>query len=76
VFWQLMDDEFGSAYARSVASDQALSPLGGLTVDQALAGGHPPREVWQAVCVAMQVPPERRLGREPAPRARRGEAAR
>jgi hypothetical protein len=76
VFWQLMDDEFGAGYARSVASDQALSPLGGLTVDQALAAGHVPREVWQAVCEAMDVPPERRWGVEPAARARRGRSTR
>jgi len=76
VFWQLMDDEFGTSYARSVASDQALSPLGGLTVDQALAAGHPPREVWQAICEAMDVPAERRWGKEPAPHARRGGPAR
>ena len=71
MFWQLMDDEFGAGYARSVAADQSLPGLGGRTVDQALAAGHQPREVWQAVCEAMEVPPERRWGREPAPHARR-----
>ena len=76
VFWQLMDDEFGAGYARSVAADQALSSLGGQTVDQALAAGHSPREVWAAVCDAMEVPPERRWGRERAPHARRDGAQR
>jgi len=76
VFWQLMDDEFGAGYARSVATDQALTLLGGMTVDQALATGHQPREVWHAVCEAMDVPAERRWGREPSPRTRRDGAHR
>ncbi len=73
MFWQLMDDEFGAGYARSVATDQALSALAGQTVDQALEAGHVPREVWHAVCEAMDVPPERRWGQEKAPHARRDE---
>ncbi len=76
MFWQLMDDEFGAGYARSVATDQALSALGGQSADQALAAGHVPREVWQAVCEAMDVPPARRWGQETAPHARHGEAHR
>lgn len=76
MFWQLMDDEFGAGYARSVATDQALSVLAGKTADQALAAGHLPREVWHAVCEAMDVPPERRWGQEKAPHARRDEARR
>ena len=76
MFWQLMDDEFGAGYARSVASDQALSPLGGLTVDAAIASGREPREVWEAVCEAMDVPVERRWGREKPPHARRDGVAR
>ena len=70
-FWRLMDDEFGPGYARSVASDQALSALGSRTASEALAAGVPPREVWAAVCDAMHVPPERRLGIEPQERAAR-----
>jgi len=68
-FWRLMDDELGAAYARSVASTQVVGALDGRTPDQALEAGTPPREVWAAVCDAMDVPPERRLGRdEPARR--------
>jgi len=43
--------------------------LGDRTAEQALAAGHTPRAVWEALCEAMQVPVERRLGR--AERARR-----
>ncbi|MEJ5888963.1 DUF3046 domain-containing protein [Pseudokineococcus marinus] len=68
-FWRLMDDELGAAYARSVAATQVIGALDGRTPDQALEAGTPPREVWAAVCEAMDVPPERRLGRdEPARR--------
>ncbi len=63
LFWQLMDEEFGSAYSRSVAADQSLAELGGKTVETALAAGHSPREVWHAVCESMGVPPERSRGR-------------
>ncbi len=62
LFWQLMDDEFGPGYSRSVARDQTLPTLRGHTVETALADGVQPREVWQAVCVAMSVPPERHWG--------------
>lgn len=61
-FWTLMADEFGEGYAESVARDLHLSPLEGRTAHEALAAGIPAREVWQAVCVAMDVPPQRRLG--------------
>jgi hypothetical protein len=59
-----MDDEFGATYARTLAGDQVIAALGDRTAVQALAAGVPPRDVWVAVCDAMQVPPERRLGRD------------
>lgn len=60
--------EFGEAYGRSLARDLVLAPLGNRTADEALAGGIRPAEVWQALCVEMDVPIERRHGaglREP-----------
>ncbi|HSU75403.1 MAG TPA: DUF3046 domain-containing protein [Terrabacter sp.] len=63
-FWTLMDDEFGAAYAGSLARDHVLGALGNRTVVQALADGEPPRAVWEAICVDMDVPQERRLGRD------------
>ncbi len=68
-FWELMDAEFSPGYARSIARDQVIGALGGRTAEQALAAGTRPREVWEALCDALDVPPERRLGpdlREPA----------
>ncbi|MDO5626687.1 MAG: DUF3046 domain-containing protein [Mobilicoccus sp.] len=62
-FWTLMSDEFGEVYARVVASDQHLGSLGDRTVAEAIDQGVPPRRVWEALCVHMDVPEERRLGR-------------
>jgi hypothetical protein len=71
-FWRLMDDEFGAAYARSLARDHVLGALGNRTPLEALESGIKPREVWLALCADMDVPPERRLGKEPSePKKRR-----
>ncbi len=59
-FWELMDGEFGSVRAASLARDHVFADLDGQTVHQALAAGRDPKEVWRAVCVAFEVPPERR----------------
>jgi Protein of unknown function (DUF3046) len=63
-FWQLMDEEFGVGYARSVARDQVVAALGGRTAAEALAAHVPPRQVWLALCDAMDVPPAYRWGRD------------
>lgn len=67
-FWRLMDDEFGPAYSRVLASDLVLGSLGGRTAAEALRGGIEPKAVWLAVCDVQDVPPERRLGRDIAPK--------
>ena len=59
-----MDDEFGDGYAGSLARDHVLGALGNRTAVQALADGEPPRAVWEALCIDMDVPQERRLGRD------------
>ncbi|SEW08213.1 Protein of unknown function [Austwickia chelonae] len=63
-FWRLMDDEFGSARGRMLVESQALSGLGSVTGAEALEQGVPVRDIWAAVCEEMQVPPERRWGKE------------
>lgn len=63
-----MDDEFGAAYARSLAARHVIHALTDRTVDQALEEGVPPRSVWLALCDDMDVPENRRLGNEPRPR--------
>ncbi|MFJ6076714.1 DUF3046 domain-containing protein [Pseudarthrobacter sp. NPDC092419] len=67
-YWRLMDDEFGAGYSRVLSSTLVLAGVGGRTADQALAAGVEPRRVWFAVCDVQDVPPERRLGRDIAPR--------
>ena len=63
-FWRLVDEEFGPAHGRSLAADQVLMALGDRTPLQALEAGLDPRDVWFALCDALDVPPERRWGRD------------
>jgi Protein of unknown function (DUF3046) len=67
-YWRLMDDEFGTGYSRVLSSTLVLASVGSRTADQALASGVDPRRVWLAVCDVQDVPAERRLGRDIAPR--------
>ncbi|WP_309072175.1 DUF3046 domain-containing protein [Arthrobacter sp.] len=67
-FWRLMDDEFGSAYSRTLAQTLHLSGLGDRTPAEALGAGIDPRAVWIAVCEMQDVPEYRRLGRDVKPR--------
>ena len=61
-FWVLAEDEFGAAYAHSLAGSTHMSALGGRTAVEALDAGLPPRDVWLALCDAMDVPENRRHG--------------
>lgn len=51
-FWERMTETFGASYAASVAADQSLAALDGLTVEQALAAGWNAKAVWIGVCEA------------------------
>ena len=55
-FWARMDDALGSSYSRSWASMFVIADLGGRTVDEALAAGMPPKEVWRAVWQVLELP--------------------
>ena len=48
-----------------------VAALGGRTAQEALADHVQPRDVWLALCDAMDVPQERRWGRHPNQRAPR-----
>ena len=63
-FWDLMREEFGAAYAGTLAREHVVSQLGERTAEQALAAGIDPREVWLAMCADLQVPRERWFGRD------------
>lgn len=62
-FQELMNDEFGSAYAQVLLDDLVLGSLGDRTGRQVLASGDDPRLVWLAICEAESVPRERWHGR-------------
>jgi hypothetical protein len=59
-FWVRMDEALGPAYARSWASMFVLTDLGGRTVNDALAAGVSPKEVWRAVWAALGLPARER----------------
>lgn len=59
-FWSRMDDALGATYARSWASMYVISDLGGRTVDEALAAGVSPKEVWRAVWAVLGLPARER----------------
>lgn len=59
-FWELMADHFGAGYAETFARDHVMTELDGRTVHQALDAGWEAKDVWRAVCTAMDVPAERR----------------
>ena len=41
---------FGPSWAPSVSQDIAISELSSMTVNEALAAGREPDEIWRAVC--------------------------
>jgi len=59
-FWARLDAALGPAYSRSWASMYVLTDLGGRTVDEALASGVPPKEVWRAVWAVLGLPARER----------------
>ena len=59
-FWRRMDDALGPAYSRSWASMFVLTELDGRTVEEALAAGVSPKEVWRAVWAVLGLPARER----------------
>jgi hypothetical protein len=55
-----MEDVLGPAYARSWASMYVLADLGSRTVDEALAAGAAPKDVWRAVWAVLGLPARER----------------
>lgn len=54
-FWELMEQEFGTGYARTVARSHVIHALADLTAQQALDAGTPPRRVWEALVVDFEI---------------------
>jgi len=55
-FWRRMQAQFGPAYVDSFARDHVMSELGGRTVYEALEQGESAKDVWRAVCAALDLP--------------------
>ena len=55
-FWARMREQFGDAYAESVAKDFVISRLDDRTASRALADGVDPKVVWRAVSETFNVP--------------------
>ena len=72
-FQTLMANEFGAAYAAVLLRDLVLIELGDLTGQKALDAGIDPREVWQSICKAQNVPKERWHGLNKKPKDRHAE---
>jgi hypothetical protein len=53
-----MDEQFGTVYSRSLASDYRLPQLGS-SVTEALERGESPKRIWQAICEEFDVPAKR-----------------
>ncbi|GIG27949.1 DUF3046 domain-containing protein [Cellulomonas marina] len=72
-FWALVDEVLGRAQGRVLAQELVLGAVGGRSAQEALDAGVPPRDVWHALCDALEVPDARRWGqddRRPAPPSR------
>lgn len=61
-FWRNMEAEFGPKYSHVLADSMALTELDSLTASEALAKGVKPKQIWEALCLAQDVPAERWLG--------------
>lgn len=60
-FWARMEKALGSsAYARHWSEQQVISGLGGSTVQEALARGEAPKDVWRVVREALDLPASER----------------
>ena len=55
-FWGRMREQFGEAYAESVAKDFVIATLDDRTASKALADGEDAKVVWRAVCDTFNVP--------------------
>ncbi len=56
-FWTRMEQVLGSrAYAQHWSEQQVIGSLGGRTVQEALARGESPKDVWRAVRETLDLP--------------------
>ena len=60
-FHQLVRDEFGPERAEWIIRSQVLASSD-MTASELIESGVDPREVWEGLCNAFDVPAERRVG--------------
>lgn len=58
--WQRLEQHLGSGYARVWADQFVIGELDHRTVDEALASGATPKEVWLAVWRVLELPASER----------------
>ena len=63
-FRSLLRDEFGEVRGSSLARDHVFAELDGRSAEQAIEAGIDPKRIWEVICVAYDVPADRRLGRD------------
>ena len=62
-FTELIEDEFGAAFAKVITHDTSLITMRDKTPRQLLAEGEDPGVVWRAICEQLAVPKERWHGK-------------
>ncbi|WP_067432143.1 DUF3046 domain-containing protein [Nocardioides jensenii] len=55
-FWNRMEQALGRGYARAWAEQHVIGELGSRTVQEALAAGESPKQVWEAVWRTLELP--------------------
>lgn len=55
-FWERLERHLGAGYARVWAEQFVMGDLGHRTVQEALADGWTPKEVWAAAWLALELP--------------------
>ncbi len=59
-FWERMEHQLGTGYARVWADTQVMRALDGRTAREALDAGEPPKTVWRAVHATLELPASER----------------
>ena len=54
--WRRLGTHLGDAYALAWAEQATLASLNSRTVRQALADGHPVKDIWRAAWEALELP--------------------
>lgn len=59
-FWERLEQALGAGYHRVWAEQFVMADLGRRTASEALDAGLPPKQVWNAVWAALDLPANQR----------------